>query len=134
MTCKPIILWTLNKQEKFFLTIRVSSVYHGMESGSNISALNNNEIERFETLNGFKFRIKSWVPERICKVSFYECGFYICIKSSFQWREIIISRLSYFCHNSFLILAFQNYFLYWCSILFVHDIAVMCYYWLQNLV
>ena len=55
---------------------RVSCVWHGTESmsylGPKIWDLVPNEIKESESFNGFKFKIKRWVPEgcvcRICKM------------------------------------------------------------------
>ena len=54
----------------------VNSVWHGTESvsylGPKIRDLVPSEIKESESLNGFKFKIKRWVPEgcpcRICKI------------------------------------------------------------------
>ena len=51
---------------------RVKSVWHGTYPGPKIWDLVPNEIKKSESLNGFKFKIKRWVPEgcpcRICKI------------------------------------------------------------------
>ena len=62
---------------------RVESVWHGTESvsclGPQILDLVPNEIKEYESLNGFKFKIKRWVPEgwpcRICKIYLGQAGF-----------------------------------------------------------
>ena len=64
---------------------RVKSVWHGTESvsylGPKIWDLVPNEIKESESLNGFKFKIKSWVPEgcpcRICKICLGQVGFIV---------------------------------------------------------
>ena len=64
---------------------RVNSVWHGTESvsylGPKIWDLVPNEIKEFESLNGFKFKIKRWVPEgcpcRMCKIYLGQVGFTI---------------------------------------------------------
>ena len=64
---------------------RVKSVWHGAESvsylGPKIWDLEPNETKEFESLNGFKFKIKRWVPEgcpcRIWKIHLGEVGFII---------------------------------------------------------
>ena len=64
---------------------RVKSVWHGTESvsylGPKIWDLVPNEIKESESLNGFKFKIKSWVPEgcpcRICKIYLGQVGFIV---------------------------------------------------------
>ena len=60
----------------------VKSVRHGTESvsylGPKIWDLVPNEIKESESLNGFKFKIKRWVPEgypcRICKIYLGQVG------------------------------------------------------------
>ena len=64
---------------------RVNSVWHDTESesylGPKIWDLVPNEIKEFESLNGFKFKIKRWVPEeypcRICKIHLGIVGFIV---------------------------------------------------------
>ena len=64
---------------------RVNSVWHGTESvsylGPKIWDLVPNEIKESESLNGFKLKIKRWVPEgcpcRICKIYLGQVGFII---------------------------------------------------------
>ena len=64
---------------------RVNSVWHGTELVSylcpKIWDLVPNEIKESESLNGFKFKIKRWVPEgcpcRICKIYLGQVGFII---------------------------------------------------------
>ena len=64
---------------------RVNSVWHGTESvsylGPKIWDLVPNEIKESESLNGFKFKIKRWVPEgcpcRICKIYLGQVGFIV---------------------------------------------------------
>ena len=64
---------------------RVKSVWHGTESvsylGPKIWDLVPNEIKESESLNGFKFKIKRWVPEgcpcRICKIYLGQVGFIV---------------------------------------------------------
>ena len=61
----------------------VNSVWHDIESksylGPNIWDLVPNEIKKSQSLNGFKFTIKRWVPEgclcRIWKIYFRQVGF-----------------------------------------------------------
>ena len=72
LTRKPYDLRNNNS----FKRRRVNSVWHGTESvsylGPKIWDLVPNEIKESESLNGFKFKIKRWVPEgcpcRICKI------------------------------------------------------------------
>ena len=62
---------------------RVKSVWHGTESvsylGPKIWDLVPNEIKKSQSLNGFKFTIKRWVPEgclcRIWKIYLGQVGF-----------------------------------------------------------
>ena len=62
-----------------------SYVWHGTKSvsylGPKIWDLVPNEIKESESLNGFKFKIKRWVPEgypcRICKIYLGQVGFII---------------------------------------------------------
>ena len=62
---------------------RVNSVWHGTKLvsylGPKIWDLVPNEIKESESLNGFKFKIKRWVPVgcpfRICKIHFGQVGF-----------------------------------------------------------
>ena len=64
---------------------RVNSVWHGTESvsylGPKIRDLVPSEIKESESLNGFKFKIKRWVPEgcpcRICKIYLGQVGFIV---------------------------------------------------------
>ena len=64
---------------------RVKSVWHGTESvsylGPKIWDLVPNEIKESESLNGFKFKIKRWVPEgcpcRIRKIYLGQVGFIV---------------------------------------------------------
>ena len=68
---------------------RVNSVSHGTESesylGPKIWDLVANEIK--ESPNGFKFKIKRWIPEgcpcRICKIYLGQVGFIITQKNWF---------------------------------------------------
>ena len=63
----------------------VNSVWHGTESvsylGPKVWDLVPNEIKEFESLNGFKSKIKRWVPEgcpcRICKIYLGQVGFIV---------------------------------------------------------
>ena len=63
LTRKPYDLRNNNS----FKRRRVNSVWHGTESvsylGPKIWDLVPNEIKESESLNGFKFKIKRWVPE-----------------------------------------------------------------------
>ena len=69
----------------------VNSVWHGTESvsylGPKVWDLVPNEIKESESLNGFKFKIKRWVPERcpprICKTYLGQVGFLVTQKASF---------------------------------------------------
>ena len=64
------------RNNSWFKRRRVKSVWHDTESvsylGPKIWDLLPNEIKESESLNGFKFKIKRWVPERcpcrICKL------------------------------------------------------------------
>ena len=51
------------------------------ELGPKIWDLVPNEIKESESLNGFKFKIKGWVPEgcpcRICKICLGQVGFIV---------------------------------------------------------
>ena len=63
----------------------VNSVWQGTESvsylGPKIWDLIPNEIKESDSLNGFKFKIKRWVPEgcpcRICKIYLGQVGFIV---------------------------------------------------------
>ena len=73
----------------FVIAIRLAEgvkfVWHGTESvsylGPKIWHLVPNEIKESESLNGFKFKIKRWVPEgcpsRICKICLGQVGFIV---------------------------------------------------------
>ena len=71
-----------------FKSRRVNSVWHGTESvsylGPKIWDLAPNEIKESESLNGFKFKIKRWVPEGcpccICKKYLEQVGLIITLK------------------------------------------------------
>ena len=73
------------RNNNLFKRRRVNSVWHGTESvsslGPNIWDLVPIEIKESEPLNGFKFKIKRWVPEgcpcRICKIYIGQVGFII---------------------------------------------------------
>ena len=62
---------------------RVNSFWHGTESvsylGPKLWDLLPNEMKESESLNGFKFKIKRWVPEgclcKICKLNVGQVGF-----------------------------------------------------------
>ena len=73
------------RNDNSFKRRRVKSVWHGTESvsylGPKIWDLVPNEIKESESLNGFKFKIKRWVPEgcpcRICKIYLGQVGFIV---------------------------------------------------------
>ena len=73
------------RSNKSFKSRRVNSVWHGTESvfylGSKMWGLVPNEIKESESLNGFNFKIKRWIPEecpcRICKIYLGQIGFII---------------------------------------------------------
>ena len=73
------------RNNNLFKSRRVNSVWHGTESvsylGPKIWDLVPSEIKESDSLNGFKFKIKRWVPEgcpcRICKIYLGQVGFIV---------------------------------------------------------
>ena len=87
---------------------RVKSVWHGTESvsylGPKIWDLVPNEIKESESLNGFKFKIKRWVPKgcpcRICKIYHGQVGFIVTVLGEIKFYVITII-IAYKCSAIF---------------------------------
>ena len=79
-----------------FKSRRVNSVWHDIELvsylGQKIWGLVPNETNESESLNGFKFKIKRWVPEgctcRICNIYLAASRVYNNIKKQLDFSEI----------------------------------------------
>ena len=112
LTRKPYDLRNNNS----FKRRRLNSVWHGTKSVSflrpKIWDLVPYEIKESESLNGFKFKIKRWVPEgcpcRICKIYLGQVGFINNIKK-LVFSEINLSLLP--LHTSALSFPTKNYVL-----------------------
>ena len=84
------------RNKNSFKSRRVNSVWHDIELvsylGQKIWGLVPNETNESESLNGFKFKIKRWVPEgctcRICNIYLAASRVYNNIKKQLDFSEI----------------------------------------------